>query len=27
LRAFFQAVRNGDAEQVVLQPGEMHASN
>jgi hypothetical protein len=27
LRAFFQAVRNGDAEQVVLQPGEVHASN
>lgn len=27
LRAFFQVVRTGDAEQVVLQPGEIHASN
>jgi Domain of Unknown Function with PDB structure (DUF3857) len=27
LRAFFQAVRTGDGEQVVLQPGEIHASN
>jgi hypothetical protein len=27
LRNFFQVVRNGDAEQVVLQPGEVHASN
>ncbi len=27
LRAFFQMVRTGDGEQVVLQPGEMHASN
>ena len=27
LRKFFQMVRNGDAEQVVLQPGEIHASN
>jgi hypothetical protein len=27
LRNFFQVVRNGDAEQVVLQPGEIHASN
>ena len=27
LRAFFQLVRTGDGEQVVLQPGEMHASN
>jgi hypothetical protein len=27
LRAFFEVVRNGDAEQVVLRPGEIHASN
>jgi len=27
LRNFFQAVRNGDGVQVVLQPGEIHASN
>jgi hypothetical protein len=27
LRKFFQAVRTGDGEQVVLQPGEIHASN
>jgi hypothetical protein len=27
LRNFFQVVRNGDAEQVVLQPGEIHARN
>jgi len=27
LRNFFQAVRTGDAEQIVLQPGEIHASN
>jgi hypothetical protein len=27
LRAFFQVVRTGDGEQVVLQPGEIHASN
>lgn len=27
LRTFFQIVRTGDGEQVVLQPGEMHASN
>jgi hypothetical protein len=27
LRNFFQAVRTGDGEQVVLQPGEIHASN
>jgi len=27
LRNFFQVVRSGDAEQVVLQPGEIHASN
>ena len=27
LRSFFQAVRSGDAEQIVLQPGEIHASN
>jgi hypothetical protein len=27
LRNFFQTVRTGDGEQVVLQPGEMHASN
>jgi hypothetical protein len=27
LRSFFQIVRTGDAEQVVLQPGEIHASN
>jgi len=27
LRSFFQSVRAGDGEQVVLQPGETHASN
>ena len=27
LRNFFQAVRTGDGQQVVLQPGEIHASN
>lgn len=27
MRTFFQLVRTGDAEQVVLQPGEIHASN
>src|ERR1700730_8282641 len=27
LRNFFQAVRNGDGIQIVLQPGEIHASN
>jgi len=27
LRTFFQVVRSGDSEQVVLQPGEIHASN
>ena len=27
LRAFFQVVRNGDGEQIVLQPGEIHARN
>lgn len=27
LRNFFQAVRTGDGEQIVLQPGEIHASN
>lgn len=27
LRNFFQLVRTGDGEQVVLQPGEIHASN
>jgi hypothetical protein len=27
LRNFFQTVRTGDGEQVVLQPGEIHASN
>jgi len=27
LRNFLQVVRSGDAEQVVLQPGEVHASN
>ncbi|MGA7295771.1 MAG: DUF3857 domain-containing protein [Terriglobales bacterium] len=27
LRNFFQVVRNGDGEQIVLQPGEIHASN
>lgn len=27
MRTFFQIVRTGDAEQVVLQPGEIHASN
>jgi hypothetical protein len=27
LRTFFQVVRNGDGEQIVLQPGEIHASN
>ena len=27
LRKFFEVVRTGDAQQVVLQPGEIHASN
>jgi Domain of Unknown Function with PDB structure (DUF3857) len=27
LRNFFQVVRTGDGEQIVLQPGEVHASN
>jgi uncharacterized protein DUF3857 len=27
LRNFFQQVTSGDAEQIVLQPGEIHASN
>ena len=27
LRNFFQTVRNGDEEQIVLQQGEVHASN
>ena len=27
LRNFFQVVRTGDGEQIVLQPGEIHASN
>jgi hypothetical protein len=27
LRSFFQAVRNNDELQIVLQPGEIHASN
>ncbi len=27
LRNFFQAVRTSDGIQVVLQPGEIHASN
>lgn len=27
IRTFFQLVRTGDGEQVVLQPGEIHASN
>jgi hypothetical protein len=27
LRNFFQAVRAGDGQQIVLQPGEIHASN
>jgi uncharacterized protein DUF3857 len=27
MRTFFQLVRTGDGEQVVLQPGEIHASN
>ena len=27
LRSFYQVVRNGDAEQIVLQPGEIHARN
>jgi Domain of Unknown Function with PDB structure (DUF3857) len=27
LRNFFQTVRTGDGEQIVLQPGEIHASN
>jgi hypothetical protein len=27
LRNFFQAVRTGDGEQIVLQPGDIHASN
>jgi hypothetical protein len=27
IRSFFQAIRNGDGEQIVLQPGTVHASN
>ncbi|MGC2246196.1 MAG: DUF3857 domain-containing protein [Terriglobales bacterium] len=27
LRDFYQAIRTGDGEQIVLQPGEIHASN
>jgi hypothetical protein len=27
LRNFFQAVRTGDGMQIVVQPGEIHASN
>ena len=27
LRDFFQSIRTGDSEQIVLQPGEIHASN
>jgi Domain of Unknown Function with PDB structure (DUF3857) len=27
LRNFFQTIRTGDGEQIVLQPGEIHASN
>ncbi len=27
LRDFFQAIRTGDGEQIVLQPGEIHAGN
>jgi hypothetical protein len=27
LRNFFQVVRTGDGEQIVVQPGEIHASN
>jgi len=27
LRNFFQAVRTGDGEQIILQPGDIHASN
>jgi hypothetical protein len=27
LRNFFQTIRTGDGEQIVLQPGEVHASN
>ena len=27
LRNFYQVVRSGDGEQIVLQPGEIHASN
>jgi hypothetical protein len=27
LRNFFQTIRSGDGEQIVLQPGEIHASN
>ena len=27
LRNFFQVVRTGDGEQIVIQPGEIHASN
>jgi Domain of Unknown Function with PDB structure (DUF3857) len=27
LRNFFQVVRTGDAEQIIVQPGEIHASN
>jgi hypothetical protein len=27
LRSFYEAIRTGDGEQIVLQPGEIHASN
>jgi hypothetical protein len=27
LRSFFQTVRTGDGVQIVVQPGEIHASN
>jgi len=27
LREFFQVVRSGDGQQIILQPGEIHASN
>lgn len=27
LREFFQGIRTGDAEQIMLQPGDIHASN
>jgi hypothetical protein len=27
LRNFFEVVRSGDGQQIVLQPGEVHAGN